>query len=199
MVKVIENFRGWDPSFDAKGVVEGLLGRLPKNYCIGLGSVVLTCAGRMPRRRRRSKTRSRKRVVRVADCRGLYHHAWRGEPAWIELFVDTIVGRCYPPALRLGPTQEYLLGDVLFHELGHHLHATQQPEHTEREVIAERWQSRLVRRQIFRRYWYWLPVYLFVGLGALLEKARRKRHRRRASEAAPSRIEEAAAGLHADD
>ena len=165
-VRICENYRGWQPPFDAERVVEGLLDRLPDHYLAGLDSVVLTCAGRMGRRRRRGLTRSRGRKVKIAECLGLYHRAWRGRRAWIELFVDNIAGRCSPSVLRLPPVRELFVGSVLFHELGHHLHATQRPEHTENEVVAERWQRQLLDRYVKPRLWAWLPVSFWVALAA---------------------------------
>lgn len=147
-VKIIENYRGWQPPFDAAAVTRRLLDRLPRRHLIGLDAVVLTCAARMSRRRRRRKTRSRGRKVPIVRCLGLYHQKWRGDPAWIELFVDNIVARLNRVALAPRTTRELLIGRVLFHELGHHLHATQRPEYREQEAVAERWEARLLGEQL---------------------------------------------------
>lgn len=94
----------------------------------------------------------------AATCRGLYHPAWRGEPAWIELFVDTVVESTPRPLLRLPPWRDLEVASVLFHELGHHIHDTHDPEHREPEVVAEAWCVRLSRAYFRRRYWYLVPL-----------------------------------------
>jgi hypothetical protein len=47
---------------------------------------------------------------------------------------------------------------VLYHELGHHIHTTLQPEHGEREDVAEEWGRKLTRSFVRRKYWYLLPL-----------------------------------------
>ncbi len=125
----------------------------------------------MKRRRRRGLTRARRRKVRIAECLGLYHGAWRGQRAWIELFVDNVVGACPAYLLRLPPFRELLVGNVLFHELGHHLHATQRPEHAETEAVAERWQEELLDRHVLRRWWAFLPGSYWAALAAIVYRA----------------------------
>ena len=167
MVRISENYRGWKPPLDATRVVDRLLRRLPARTIAGLGLVVLTCSGRMSRHRRRELTRWRRRKVKISDCLGLYHHASRGDRPWIELFVDNITGACPPALLRLPPMQDLLVGDVLFHELGHHIHFTQRPEHVHTESVAERLQGELLRRHVVWRVWLWLPVIVPVALVTL--------------------------------
>lgn len=160
MVEIVENYRGWEPPLDVEAVVQRLLSRLPEHYLYGLRSVVLTYAGGMSRERRRKKTGSRRKKVAIVRCRGLYHPKWRNEPAWIELFVDNILPGGSGPWVRLVPAQDFIIGDVLFHELGHHLHYTQAREHRETEAVAEDWEIRLLQKYVLRRYWHWLPFIL---------------------------------------
>ena len=68
-------------------------------------------------------------------------------------------------ALRLRLVRSLVLGDTLYHELGHHIHAQQQPEHRERETVADEWQTRLLRVHVRRRHpmarvVLWLPARL---------------------------------------
>ena len=48
--------------------------------------------------------------------------------------------------------------EVLFHEIGHHIHAVHKPVYDGKENVAEAWSNKLVRRFIRGRYWYALPV-----------------------------------------
>jgi hypothetical protein len=121
-----------------------MLGSVPPEYLVGLDSVVLTSTDALSRKRRRRKTWSRKRTVKVVKTRGLYHYAQKGKTAWIEIFVDRIFegweGGFW---LKLPLVRDFLLTPVLFHEIGHHIHATVRPEFQEREDVADRWQVKL--------------------------------------------------------
>jgi phenylalanine-4-hydroxylase len=121
-----------------------MLGSVPPEYLVGLDSVVLTSTDALSRKRRRSKTWSRKRTVKVVKTRGLYHYAQKGKTAWIEIFVDRIFdGWEVGFWLKLPLVRDFLLAPVLFHEIGHHIHATVRPEFQEREDVADRWQVKL--------------------------------------------------------
>ncbi len=178
MVNVVESYRDWAPPIAVGPVVRRLLKGTPSRFQIALGSVVLTNASGLSHDRRRRKTGSRGHKVAIRDCLGLYHRERRGEPAWIELFLDNILSSWQPSLLRIPLVQEALVGDVLFHELGHHLHATQAPEHREREDVAERWQRKLLRRYAWRCYWYVLPLLYPIFFAMKLWRTARRRLRR---------------------
>jgi len=153
-IAVQESYRNWVPPVKVSRAVTRLLQSVPEKFVAGLGSVVLTNASGLNHSDRRNKTQSAGRKVRIADAGGLYHHAWRGQPAWIELFIDNIFDG-YPKAmLSLPPVRDLLLGAVLFHELGHHTHKTHAPEFREKEQVADRWQKRFLDSYMRRRYWY---------------------------------------------
>src|SRR5271154_5529478 len=126
---VVANFSGYAPPFDPVPIVERMLASVPPKYLIGLKRVVLTNSSGLPRRLRRAVTKARKRKVKIVEARGLYHREWRGDPAWIEIFVDNALERCEKRWWsRLGFLREAEIGDVLFHEIGHHIHFTARPE-----------------------------------------------------------------------
>jgi hypothetical protein len=54
--------------------------------------------------------------------------------------------------LRVPVVRDILLSSVLFHEIGHHIHATAQPEFREKEDVADKWKSKLQRRYLRGRY-----------------------------------------------
>lgn len=81
---------------------------------------------------------------RFRKTRGLYHYAQKGKTAWLEIFVDRILeGWDRGFWLKLPLVRDFLLAPVLFHEIGHHIHATVRPEFQEREDVADRWQVKL--------------------------------------------------------
>src|ERR1700743_1730871 len=123
-------FFDYDPPFDAVPIVQRMLPSVPQKYLVGLREVVLTNASGLPRKLRRSVTKSRGRKVRFDKTAGLYHPAFNGRAAWIEIFLDnTLRGWESGWWLRISLIRESKLADVLFHEVGHHIHFTWRPEH----------------------------------------------------------------------
>jgi hypothetical protein len=64
----------------------------------------------------------------------------RGAPRWLPI------------------AREIVFGHVLFHELGHHIHRTIRPEHTEKEDVADSWAGKLNANFIRKKYWYVMPM-----------------------------------------
>lgn len=83
----------------------------------------------------------------------MYHPAWNGKQAWIEIFVDNSL-RSWERGiwLKFRFVREVALEDVLFHEVGHHIHYTARPEFREREDVADVWKVRLQRGYYAKRY-----------------------------------------------
>ncbi len=135
---------GYSPPFPVEKVIAHMVEWTPAEYIRGLGKVVLTNRQAQPRAVRRAVTRSRGKKVKRIEALGLYHPAHGNEPAWIEMFVDNIFGHWEKGLwLRSRVLRSSLLGDVFFHELGHHIHFTLRPEHKEREDVADVWMVRL--------------------------------------------------------
>ena len=157
-VEVVEAYSGWRPPFSVRSVVEHLIGQVPPHYLIGLSHVVLTNSGSLTGDRRRGSTLSRGRKVRLVDAAGLYHQAWRNTPAHVELFVDRMLGDCPYWLFRSRFVRELTVTRTLYHEFGHHIHATQKPEHREKENVAEDWTRNLATPYFRRRYPYVIPI-----------------------------------------
>lgn len=144
-VRITESYHEYTPPFEVEPIIQRMLDSVPDKYLAGLSEVVLTNTSGMARHRRRAVTKSRKRKVRMLDARGLYHPAWHNQPAWIEIFVDNTLKGWERTSLWLPFMRNGLLGDVLFHEIGHHIHFASRPEHKEREEVADTWKARLER------------------------------------------------------
>jgi hypothetical protein len=156
---VREVYREYSPPLDVRKPAERILASVPSRHLAGLSAVVLTNAKALSYRRRRQQTRAGSRKVPVSLAIGLYHPADESEPAWIELFVD----RLYPLdqgtwTLKLWGLGEWILATALCHEIGHHIHFTQHPEHADRERVADRWADRLRREWFWKRWWYLYPL-----------------------------------------
>jgi hypothetical protein len=90
--------------------------------------------------------------------------------------VDTVVESVPRPLLRLPPWRDLEISSVLFHELGHHIHDTHDPEHREPEVVAEAWCVRLSRAYFRRRYWYLVPLIVALRpFGAMIVRRAERR------------------------
>jgi hypothetical protein len=158
--KVVTQFtNGYVPPFDVVASVEKMLDSVPPKYLNGLSEIVLTNTSGLPRKLRRSVTKSRGRKLRQAEARGFYYQAWNGRPAWIKIFVDnTLIHWHVWFWSRHSFTRDIPMGDILFHEIGHHIHATLRPEHREREDLADDWKDRL-RANYFRNRHPWLRFF----------------------------------------
>ena len=175
-VKIIEAYRDWKPEVSVLSSVVRLVESVPSRYLSGLDSVVLTNATALNHSMRPRKVRSQGKTVRLARCRGLYHRAWHGNEAYIELFIDNILPRKLTFAQKLSSRVHFvidlILAGVVFHEIGHHIHTTHVPRFEEREDAAERWSRELLVAYFRKRYWYLRgPVLSAVRLvGHLLAK-----------------------------
>ena len=157
-VRIVEAYRDWKPEVSVLSCVVRLVESVPSRYLSGLDSVVLTNAAALNHSRRRRKVRSKGKKVRLARCRGLYHRAWHGNDAHIELFIDNILPHKLTFMQKLSSRVPFvidlILGGVVFHEIGHHIHTTHAPRFEEREAVAERWSRELGAKYFRKRYRY---------------------------------------------
>lgn len=175
-IRIVESYRGYTPPFDVSKVVRTLLSIVPEKYTRGLDCVVLTNTDSVPRRQTRRKVWSRNRKVRLSQVRGLYHHKWQGKPPWIELRVEKILSGFFFKNLLWVPLFRMIcLGEVLYHELGHHIHRHVRPEYKEKEDVADEWGSRLLANFLLKKYWF------AFGPLALVVRMRKKIRERRAA------------------
>jgi len=99
----------------------------------------------------------------MTRVRGLYHHRTFASPAWIEIFVDQIRDYEFGFFRRMPFFRDMLFCEILYHEIGHHIHTVIHPEHSrDHEDIADEWQKRLWRHYARRKYWYLLPPFWII-------------------------------------
>jgi hypothetical protein len=153
MVDVVEGYRAYEPTCDVRSIVGELLASTPPAYLTGLHTVVLTNAAALTGSRKKAWTWRRGKKTRHLDAAGLYHPATRTDAPWIELFVDRTVGNVPRWAFRVPVVRSVIFGRTLFHELGHHIHASVHPEHRDPEDVAETWGRRLAWHHMRRRHW----------------------------------------------
>jgi hypothetical protein len=131
---------------------------VPEKYLNGLDCVVLTNVGGLSRRDRVGRVWSRKRKFNKSSMVGRYHQGSRNSLPYIELRVDGIIEATERLALRIPFLRKVAFGHVLFHEIGHHIHYTIRPQHTEKEDVADTWAGKLNLNFMRKKYWYASPV-----------------------------------------
>jgi hypothetical protein len=149
-VELREFYKDYTPPRRVFKAIRKLLDRTPQHYLQGLDCVVLTNMSGQPRRRRLGKVPSSKGRVSRSRVLGIYHGAHCGKRPWIEIYVDKIAGR-HKGHLWVPFLLESVFGDVLLHEIGHHIHGTSAPEHSDEEDVAEQWKKKLWGAQ--KRNW----------------------------------------------
>lgn len=176
-VKITESYINYVPPADYGATVNRLLATVPDKYLVGLDSVVLCNLSGQSRKFRTGTLPRRGRRIKRKDVAGLYHQEWQGQKAWIQVFVDQI--GMPPRSLRwIRPLRDLMFGQVLYHELGHHVH-TLRPEYLEKEDVADNWASRFSLDHLRRRYWYLYPVLWIVA--KLVKVFRRLKNTKRTS------------------
>jgi len=156
--EIVENYNDFTPPASFRKLLVDLLRAVPSKYLVGLKTVILSNKSALTRDQRKRKLWSRKRKIRMADALGSYQAAWSSAPASITLYVDNIVGR-EPGFIWKIPALRYLpIAPVIYHEIGHHIHAVHEPVYKGKEDVADYWSRRLRRAFFRRRYWYLVPA-----------------------------------------
>ena len=150
-----EVYKDYTPPFNLSATIQDLLSCVPSNYISGLNEIVLTNAGALSRDRRRQRTQSGSRATEV---RGLYHQVGNGQPAWIEIFVDTTLQDWPRPLLKMPFFRSFAISEVLYHEFGHHVQHVSNLKLDSKESSAEKLAGKLFRVFFRKRYWYLQPI-----------------------------------------
>lgn len=147
-VKIVAQYHNYTPPVDVYRSVRVLLKYVPAEHLAGLRLIVLTNSEEVGKQIR-GKIFSDKDRVRPADCTGLYS---KGR---VLLLVDQILAQ-YPEAFFLVPPfKTFVIAEVLYHEIGHHIHRLQQPGYRAgKETVADEWKETLLQRFLLQRYWY---------------------------------------------
>jgi len=157
--ELVESYRDFEPPANFKQVVETLLAYVPPKYLVGLKKIILTNSSALSRDQRKQKTWSRNHKVRLSECRGSYFRATKSSSATVWLYVDNIV-RHEPAWIARVPLLRYMEpSNVLYHEIGHHIHAEHKPVYEGKENVAEDWSGKLSGRFYRQHYWYLMPLF----------------------------------------
>ena len=157
--EVIESYSNFKPPFGIRKLIHAALRSVPSNYLRGIRTIVLRDTAGMSRRERQVRW-SRRRKSGIDEVLGRYHPESPGNQPWIEILVDNIWESLAPWERRVPMLRNCAYASTLFHEIGHHIHFSQRPEHRDKEDVAKRWQGKLTGKFILNRYWYVIPVLL---------------------------------------
>ncbi|GJM26635.1 MAG: hypothetical protein DHS20C16_30500 [Phycisphaerae bacterium] len=162
-IDIVESYKHYAPPIRVRAVVERLVARMPDRYKWGLKTIVLTDSASISRNERNRKVRRNGKRYLKSECLGMYFQKWKGEPAWIRLIIDNILKDCPWYVSRIPIVQDIVIGQVLYHELGHHIHATSKPEYKDKEDVADRWSGKLMVAYMRKQYWYLTPIFVTVA------------------------------------
>ena len=172
IVPIRDDYQVYRPPHWVKKTVIRLLESLSSAHVGALAAVVLTDSSKVGKGR---AARVRGRKYWLKQCLGYYTPAHAREPAAVFLVVDNIMrDRRHLHWVQF--VRDAMLADVLYHEIGHHLHSTVGSHADGRETSADAWQRRLWRIHLRRRYWYLRPL---APVALVLARALRRRHARR--------------------
>jgi hypothetical protein len=157
-IEIQEDYRDFVAPFWVSKALCRLLDGIPEKYLYGLKTILLTNSLGLNRSQRRKKTKFKKHKVSNHACLGLYQQEWQGQPAKIELFTDNILSSFPALIQRIPFFQDLIMGDVLYHEVGHHIHKSSEPEYREREDVADFWRKKLIGIYFRKQYWYLRPL-----------------------------------------
>ena len=156
-VEIIELYKNYTPPIAVIPVTRKLLDNIPQKYLMGLRRIVITNSSGLPRNELRKKVKSRKKKFSASEVRGFYHQQTGDSSAWIEVFVDKITGYEIGLYRKIPLLREMAFAEVLYHEVGHHIHKVLKREHREQEDIADEWEGKLLALYVREKYWYILP------------------------------------------
>ncbi len=142
------------PPVNVKKTFHVLLEYVPLEDLAHLESIVLTNTAALSRKRKRKRRSSR---APLSDVLGRCYQRWKDQPAYIELYVDNILGDVSWYDLRLPMFRNLMFAKILYHEIGHHVQIISNVKFVKEEVFAKKYAFRLKKRLSRERYWHLRP------------------------------------------
>jgi hypothetical protein len=156
---IVESYRDYIPSPTFRRLLQNLLNAVPPRYFVGLKTIILTNQAGETCDRKRQKVWSRNHKIKLVDAQGYYSPATRTSQASIVLHVDNILNGMRPWELKAPLLCYEPLATVLYHEIGHHIHAEHKPLYKGKEDVADDWSKKLSGRFYRQHYWYLMPLF----------------------------------------
>ena len=174
---ITEFYDAYVPPSYFRPVVEDLVAFLPSRHLVGLKTILLTNSAAVTPRQRRQKIFQRGRKHKLVEARGAYYRATPSRQAYVTLFVDNILKAWSPGELRFSFFRRMMIAEILYHEVGHHIHTVHRPVFDGRENVAGNWERKLSQAYLRKHYWYLIPfrrpILLMADILGWVEKKRR--------------------------
>lgn len=160
-MNISESYRSYRPLVDIVPCVRRLLASVPENHHKSIESIHLTDSSSIGKGKTH-RVQGKKYVRR--DCLGFYHPAYPHGAAWIELNIDRILRDLPPILVRRSFVQDLMVGETLFHEIGHHIEYSNHAANRASEKKADDWRRHFKKLHIRRHYWWLRPPLLLLRL-----------------------------------
>ena len=131
-----EIYKDYTPEVNVRKIIQILLEYVPPEDLGHLQSIVLTNTAVLSRRRKRQRSSSGAPISRVL---GRCHQRWKGQPAYIEIFVDNILSEASWYDLRIPMLRNLMFAKVLYHEIGHHVQVISNSKLVKEEAFADKY------------------------------------------------------------
>lgn len=146
-VKIEEIYSGNKPTINIYNIVKNLMKYVPEKYFGGLKKIII-------KNNTHENKKSKDKIL------GSYFHQSRNNPAYIELYIDEIIDSKWPSILLFFPLIKYLLiANILYHEIGHHIHRMHKKKYSNPEKEADDWHKELIHNFLEERYIFVYPFY----------------------------------------
>ena len=129
---------------------------MPPQDLAHLKEIILTNTGALSRERKRHRGSSGAPISRIL---GRYSQRWKGQPAYIEIFVNNILEDVSWFDRRIPVLRNSMFAKVLYHEIGHHVQMISNSKLVKKEAFADEYALRLRRRFAQHRYRHIRPWY----------------------------------------
>lgn len=147
-VKIIEQYLEYSPPVQVSGSVQLLMRHVPLEHLKGVRIVVLTNSAKLLQSNKGKYDFYGKRL-RLAELRGFYVEGQ------IYLVMDRILDHYPEPFLWVPMFRTLAIADILYHEIGHHIHRLETPGYRENhEATADEWRDELILEFFKQHYWY---------------------------------------------
>lgn len=160
---LIDNYKNYTPPAFVHDSINRLLSGIPQKNLIGIKSIILTDVESMTSDRRKDNIKDIKKGQKTL---AFYSHKTKSKPAYISLYIDRIIGDYRGWGYRFHFVQDLIIGSILYHEIGHHIHYSKIPEYQEKEKVAKKWTKHLGGKYFWKHYWYFM-IFLYPLKGIL--------------------------------
>lgn len=120
--------------------INKLINYVPQKYLIGLDSIVII-----------------DKIVRKKDTAGLYIPKNKNELPRIEIAIDTIFNKVPTILLYLPFYSNFMIANVLYHEIGHHYQFQYKSGIKKKE--QEYYADKFCKKMLTRAFWWWSFVF----------------------------------------